>query len=449
MNDARLGELVDVLVAIAAHDFGRRAGIGDGSHPLDGLAAGLNMLSEEIANRVAREREFQERLTHNERLMAVGQLAAGVAHEINNPAAFIKANLEVLSDHLDHLDRVLGEADVTERARTLEVLADARAIVSDNLEGVARIVEIVRNLRNFSRSGPTRLESLDLATVLEDGCRLVRAEVAHRAELIVEPAPEVRVRGDRTRLAQVLTNLLVNATHAIPEGNARAQRVVVSARIAGEVVIISVTDTGRGISSDLQARIFEPFFTTKARDQGTGLGLTISAEIARSHGGILRLARSSPAGTTFELELPIENARVTPLPAVAAGGSANRGRVMIIDDEGLLLRAYDRALSPNFELVLCDGFASAVSTLSTTTIDLIICDVMMPDRDGVDFHDWVSRHRPDLVARVFYSTGGAFAPRAQDFIERLGKRVLAKPLTPELVASMLDQVREGRPISSK
>ena len=449
--DARLTELIDVVVAIASNDFDKRATVGDGDHLLDGLASGLNMLAEEIGQRHAREHAYQQRLLQQERLLAVGQLAAGVAHEINNPAAFVITNLRTLEEHLARLEPLLGAGGGESAHRQWrQLLGQSRELTQDNLTGVERIVAIVRNLRNFARLEPARVESLPLAEIIADACRLVRAEVSYRARLVVSTAADMHVRGDRTKLAQVFTNLLMNAAQAIAEGASDRHEVLVTADIRGVQAVVTVRDTGAGMTEEAQARLFEPFFSTRPREHGTGLGLALSADIVRHHGGQLRLLDTSAAGTTFEVALPLDappamRAETPVAPAPPVSTPTTRPRVLFIDDEPMLLAAYKRFYAQHFELALAPGGRDAVARLEADADwDAIVCDLMMPEFDGVAVHDWLQRHRPELLPSTLFCTGGAFSPRSLAFAERLGDRLLPKPLRPGELRAAVERVRRPR-----
>lgn len=446
--DQRLSEIIDVVVAIASNHFDRRATVGDGSQLLDGLALGVNMLSEEIGQRVAREKAYQQHLLQNERLIAVGQLAAGVAHEVNNPAAFVLANLAVLSSTLDTLEIESAKRSESSRATMAQLLQQARELTRDNIAGVERIVSIVRDLRNFARLDHERLDTLELAQVIDDACSLVRAEVTYRAALVVDADASLRVRGDRTKLAQVFTNLLLNAAQAIPEGFARNNRVEVTTSVQGDWARIIVRDSGIGMTAEAQARMFEPFFTTKPRDRGTGLGLAISSEIVHLHGGELRLLQTSAQGTSFEVLLPLDR-QVGPQRSQAPGaiGRTPDAKVLIVDDEAMLLSAYRRWLDGVYHVHTALNGREAIALLEQDAHwDAILCDIMMPEIDGVGVYEWVAAHRPEMIDRLLFCTGGAFTSRSLAFTERLGDRVLQKPVA---LPQLRDAIERVRPRAAK
>ncbi len=449
---ARLADLIEMVAAIASNDVGRRAHVGDGSHILDGLAAGLNMLAEEVAQRQSREQSYQQHAVRNERLIAVGQLAAGVAHELNNPAAFVLANLAAVEHTLNRIESTAVPVVTGEAATVLaEALREAREMNRDNITGVERIVTIVRELRNFSRIEPDRIETFEIADVVADACTLVRAEVSIRSHLEVHVPDGLRVRGDATRLTQVITNLLHNAAQAIDEGAASSNAVTVVGAVLQGAVRLLVRDTGTGMSDEAQRRLFEPFFTTKPRDIGTGLGLAISADIVRHHGGTLRLIETSASGTTFEVLLPLDGAPA-PLHKVVAmvptpptmPAVANRPRVLVIDDERMLLDSYARIFRNEFDLTLATSGREAIQLLADGRAwAAVVCDVMMPDGDGIAVHDWVVEHRPALLERMIFCSGGAYTPRTLAFTERLGDQVLQKPIGIRTLRAAIARVNAG------
>ena len=452
-EEERLAEIIEVVVAIARNDFDRRASVGDGTHLLDGLAIGLNMLSEEVQRRHAREAALQQHWLQNERLIAVGQLAAGVAHELNNPAAFVLNNLAVLERTLRELASAVGA-----RPEVLALVEEALDLTRDNQNGVRRIVAMVRELRGFSRLDPWEQLPVALDDVVADACTLVRAELAYRAELEVVGETGVRVNGDRTKLAQVLTNLLLNSAQAIPDGAPTHNRVTIDVRTEHGAAIVRVRDTGSGMTADVQARLFEPFFTTKPREAGTGIGLAISADIVRHHGGELRLVETSAQGTTFEVRLPLAAMQVEPAGDVATPEPPPpppRLRVLIIDDERFLLDSYARFFANSYDVELALGGSEALARLaSDDRWDAILCDLMMPQVDGVAVFEWVSAHRPHLADRMLFCTGGAFTPRGTAFVKRMGHRTLEKPVALDELMVAIERVAAdgatgGEPASSR
>ncbi|MEM9692784.1 MAG: ATP-binding protein, partial [Myxococcota bacterium] len=268
--------------------------------------------------------QLQQRLIHADRLAAIGQLAAGVAHEVNNPAQFILANFDQLDSSILALEAFVadlrratlsrrghtaagpeGVAALLARYRIDEVLSAMKNSAIDNRQGMSRIVEIARDLRVFSRSEQQCLEPTDVNETIRIACKMTANEIRHRASLNVDLEELPRIDGDGSKLCQVFTNLLVNAAQAIDEGSADLNFIRVRSLLeAGTTILVTIEDSGRGIPETTVSRIFEPFFTTKSRDIGTGLGLALTADIVRQHGGDIDVTSQKGRGTTFTIRLP-------------------------------------------------------------------------------------------------------------------------------------------------
>ena len=446
-EEDRLAECMEIIVALAAGETPPRATIlGDGSI-LDGIGTGLNMMADEIAERRAKEQEYQRRLMQAERLAAVGQLAAGVAHEINNPAGFLLANLTVAQQHTERLASVLEQVrralsehsaatDVAEKVLREgdadTVIEDLGRICLENLEGIRRIAAISRALLGFSGVHSARIAEIRLDLVAEEACTVVGPEIRRRARLTRRLEPVPAIAADQGKLVQVATNLLLNAAQAIPEGTPAEHEIEVSTAVEGPHIILRVRDTGCGISPEAQARLFEPFFTTKPRGVGTGLGLPISAEIVRLHGGEIRFRSAPGRGSTFEVVLPRETGLELAEPKPTARSAPllrQRLRVLVVDDEPALLSAYQRLIGGEYELTVAAGGREAMDLLDRRQDwDAIICDLLMPGMDGQEVLAHVRTRYPALKDRMALCTGGDLRRPLQD-AEQVP--VLAKPLERE------------------
>ncbi len=438
-RDPRLAEISEVIVGIATNEFARRASVGDGTSELDAIAAGVNMLAEEVGKRVDRERAYQARAAEVERLAAVGQLAASVAHEVSNPASFTLANLTALEERLPELR---AAAPAALRAALDEVEESVR----ESLDGVRRILTIVGDLRGFARSDEARFGPVSMRDVVDDACKLTFHQVTYRARLIKRLDGAAWVRGDATRLTQLVINFLMNASQAITEGASHDNVIEVSAERLGPLVVLRVRDTGAGMSPEVRARIFEPFFTTKAHGHGTGLGLAVCADIARLHGGEITVLSEEGGGSLFEVRLPAVAAVTAPSAAVPVPSEAlaRRLRVLVIDDEPSLLRAYQRLLGGTFDLSTAAGGREAIELLAVDDAwDAVFCDLMMPDVDGRAVHAWVVAQRPALAPRLIFCTGGTFTPRGVAFAATRGDAVLHKPVSREQFVAAARRARGG------
>ncbi len=368
---------------------------------------------------LSERKELTARMMQLDRAIAIGTLAAGVAHEINNPLAYVAANLEHVARALDG---PVGEPDAAELR---EALAEARS-------GAERIRRIVRDLKSVSRAQDDAREPVDPLPVLEASINLSWNEIRQRARLEKDFGPVPRVLANEGRLGQVFVNLLVNAAQAIPEGAAERNRIRVVTRtdVAGRAVI-EVHDTGTGIAPEVLPRIFDAFFTTKPVGQGTGLGLGICQQIVRDLGGETGVESAPGAGAVFRVTLPAdpEFREAAPARAEDVRAPRRRGRVLIVDDEPLIGRALGRSLAGSHDVVAVTRAADAVERIARgERFDAILCDLMMPETSGMDLHAELLRNHPDLAERMVFITGGAFTPAAQDFLERVRNPRLDKPV---------------------
>ena len=250
-----------------------------------------------IGRDVTERKNIETRLMVSDRMASVGSLAAGVAHEINNPLAFVLANLDFAAKQLDEL----AASGVPESR-----LAELRSVVGDAREGADRVRSIVRDLKTFSRSDEPKVGPVDLHRVLDSCCSMAWNEIRHRARLEKSYQRGIHhALGTESRLSQIFLNLLVNAAQAIPEGEASANviRVTTGALDDGRLWV-SVSDTGPGMAPEVLCRIFEPFFTTKPVGVGTGLGLSICHGIVQGLGGEIRVESEPGKGTSFHVVLP-------------------------------------------------------------------------------------------------------------------------------------------------
>jgi signal transduction histidine kinase len=388
-------------------------------------------------------RELQARLAQTDRLTSLGTLAAGVAHEINNPLAYILLNLGFLSDELPKL-LALPEAD---RAReAILALEHAR-------NGAERIRDIVCGLKTFSRPENESLSPLDVTQVLDATLAIVANEIRHRARLIKDYVTVPHVVANQARLGQVFLNLVVNAVQALPEGRIESNelRLVVRSPDPSHVVV-EVHDNGAGIPPQLQGRIFEPFFTTKPVGIGTGLGLAICHGIVTALGGSLTFESEEGKGSVFRVELPAASREPTDASWVsgskprAGEPTATQGRILVVDDEPIVCFSLERLLSKEGEVVAVTSAAQALACIrSGQRFDVILCDLMMPETDGQGIYEELRKFAPEQAERMIFVTGGAFTVRSRDFLESVKNGCLSKPFDVDELLSVV-RARIGRSI---
>jgi PAS domain S-box-containing protein len=384
-----------------------------------------------VVEDVTERKRLEAQLVLADRMASVGTLAAGVAHEINNPLAFILANLEFA---LGELRRLAPDAEVG------RALSEAR-------DGALRVREIVRDLKAFSRADAEAQETVDLRRVLQSALGLAQNEIRHRARLEVDVGDVPPVRGSEHRLGQVLLNLLINAAQAIPEGRASDNAVSVAIATAADGrASIEITDTGSGIAPEVLPRIFDPFFTTKPVGVGTGLGLSICHGIVSGLGGEIQVESTPGKGSTFRVLLAAASPERRPLGAErsAAGAPGRRGRILVVDDEPLVGRAVSRILAQH-EVVTRTSARAALADVASGAggFDLVLCDLMMPEMTGMELHARLREIAPALADRTVFLTGGAFTAGAREFLGRVPNERVEKPFEPEALRAVVARALAG------
>jgi PAS domain S-box-containing protein len=390
--------------------------------------------------------ETQSHLIRSSRLAAIGEIAAGIAHEVNNPAASTLTNLELLQNDLKTL-----VADVRKPSHTVASLVEALEVfckeanesVRDSLEGIQRISFIVRGLRGFARIDEDDVEVVDLNEVVRTACNLVRHQIRHVANVECTLNATQPLPASRGRLIQVVLNLLLNAAQAVED--AVGGTIIVTTSNTRDGVQLRVEDDGPGVATDVAGRVFDPFFTTKGADRGTGLGLSVCADIIHRHSGTIRVRKSELGGACFEAAIPLKTGLVPhPAPRSSMPPSGPPLRILVIDDEVTLIRAYRRLLGRRHEVVATYGGQEALGILaSDQNFDLILCDLMMPGTDGVDVYETLQRTHPELLERLVFATGGPTSARAQSFLQRPGVVFLDKPISSDALNEFVATRQSG------
>ncbi len=318
------------------------------------------------------------------------------------------------------------------------------AAMAESQLGMSRIVAIVRSLKAFTAPKLTAIQQIDLSEVIDHACAMAGTEIRHRARLEKEYGHVPAIAADAGQLTQVVLNLLLNAAESIAEGDAHANEIRVTTRLRDGEVVISVRDTGPGIAPSVKGRLFDPFVTTKA-GTGQGLGLSLCADIVARHGGRIELANIDAPGAQFDVVLPTDTGFEVPVAAASPPKSATASRILVIDDEVPLLQAYQRMLGTQHRVVTASRGQAALELLARDAdFDVILCDLMMPDMDGVGFFDALRDAHPDLAGRVVFCTGGAFTTRSTEFLDRTSARCLEKPLELESLEALLAEMSATR-----
>ncbi|HVO17715.1 MAG TPA: ATP-binding protein [Anaeromyxobacter sp.] len=379
------------------------------------LATLRRELESQVEERTAELGRSREALHRAEKLAALGQFAAGVAHEVNNPSAVVSANLQYLSD---------AEADALSHA--------GRDAIQESIQSVRRISAIVRQLLDAGRLAASSepLAAVEVRPLGDDVLKVARVRLGKRVALANLLPEATWVSAQESVLVQVLGNLVVNAVQAVPEGRTDG-RVVLRGEVneaTGRVLLV-VEDNGSGMEPEVLRRVFEPFFTTKPFGSGTGLGLAVSRGLVVSLGGNLWLESQPGQGTRAMVEL----ARAAALPKreverPAAIPAEPRPRLLLVDDEEIVLSSVRRLLEARYRVEVASGVDQALARLDAEPFDLVLCDVMMPAGGGERFYQTLLGRRPSLARRVVFMTGGAVTEGARRFLGAQPQPVLDKPL---------------------
>ena len=383
----------------------------------DGQVVGIVVVSRDLTE--AKNAEMQ--LMVSDRMASLGTLAAGMAHEINNPLAAVMGNLEVM------LENVKG---TSRKPVSPEELLE---MVEDTLTAARRIRFVIHDLKMFSRSPDEGAGNVavNVERVIDSALRMARNETRHRARVEVVYEHPRPVAANEARLGQVFLNLIVNAAQALPAGDIERNTIRISTfNGSPHRVVVKVSDTGPGIPPDIQQRIFAPFFTTKPVGIGTGLGLSICRRIVASMGGDIWFDSVPGRGTDFYVSLPEAE---TLMASEQAGGAppaaaARRGRVLVIDDDEMVGDTTRNILAGDHEVVNMTSASTALRAIEGgDRLDVILCDLMMPQMTGMDFFAALGKRAPEAARTVVFMTGGAFTPQAGAFLAATPNRYLEKP----------------------
>jgi two-component system NtrC family sensor kinase len=401
------------VVALAANGL-------PGADPPSALLVGRDM---------TQEREMRLRLMESDRLAAVGELVAGVAHEVNNPLSSISAFAQLLLR--DDLTPAHRESIEVIRSETM------------------RASQVVKDLLTFARRSEPQRDPLDLNGVVARTLRLRQYQFAEASVRVQQELSQnlPAVLGDARQLQQVCLNLVTNAVHAMAEqgGGTLTLR---SSESNGRVML-EVADTGPGITPGARAHIFEPFFTTKGEGEGTGLGLSVSYGIVKAHGGGIEVVDTGPHGTTFRVWLPAVTAQagthLTPAAPMPVLRSPLAGiRLLFVDDEPTLrsgMEAFGRLRG--FTVLTAGDGEEALSCTRAPGVDAVVCDLRMPGMDGYAFHDQLRAERPGLAARTVFVTGDVVSSETRDTVLR--QPVLAKPFSFDQIEEAVIALMRGAP----
>jgi two-component system NtrC family sensor kinase len=382
-------------------------------------------LYQQLKDRLDELHQTQAQLLQTEKIAAMGQLLAGVAHELNNPLLVIMGHSSLLVDDAEGEPVPARAAKITEAAE--------------------RCARIVRNFLGLARQQPPEREPTSLNQVVRDvmevlgySLRVDGIEVVLSLSTALPP-----LSADPHGLHQVLVNLGTNAHHAM-RGAPPPRRLTITTALdpAGPSAQLEVADTGPGIPPEIRARIFEPFFTTKPRGQGTGLGLSLCRGIIESHGGTLDVESEPGQGARFRVRLPLAPAPAVAQPLGKEAPAPLRGKaILVVDDEREVAGVVAELLEADGHTVEAVGNgALALEKIQQRSYDVILCDVRMPVLDGPGLYLELQRREPDLCRRIVFITGDGLNPETQAFLEQTRAPSLSKPFDRQAIRRVIGRV---------
>ena len=367
-----------------------------------------------------------------EKLSSLGQLIAGVAHELNNPLAVVVGYAQIMTRQ--------GIADKRIHSNVQKILHESE-----------RAAKIVRDLLSFARPCEPQMSVADINRLVSNVLEIREADLrALGIRLECNLARNLpKTKADLIQIEQVLTNLITNAIHAMT-GHAGSHVLTVSTEENGFRICISIADTGPGIPHEIAGKIFDPFFTTKPPGKGTGLGLSISSTIIQEHRGKIWVQSEPGKGAKFFVELPIVACEAEPEPVttapdrVSADTSGEPRRLLIVDDEPGIRDVLQEVLAASgYSVDTASNGAEAVDRIKSGHYDAIISDLCMPEMDGEKLYETVRDADPHLAKRIIFVTGDTVSPKSRNFLDTSGNRWLSKPFNvsdvEEVVATLLKQ----------
>jgi len=380
---------------------------------------------------------FEARMHEADKMASLGHLVAGISHEINNPLAAILLNLPALQEAFAEVTTVLGRLKVRPPS---DLLDEVPRILQESLEATERIRVIVAEMRLLAHpkggSGePARVEDL-----LEGALALVSNEVRFRARVERHYNTTPLIVVDRTRLSQAFLNILLNAAQAIESGDPENSWIHVEARVEDEGVVVIITNSGPPIPQEVLPRIFEPFFTTKPVGQGVGLGLSITYDTIRRHGGHIQAKSGPEEPTSFRIWLPRNTGLALAAPAEITASEAappHPSHVLLVDDDPLVQNSIRRTLERHHDVVIVGSGARALSILEAEKFDIVLCDLIMPGMTGMQLFETIRARDPEQAKRFVFLTGGTSSPEARTFLLSVDNPRAYKPLGADEIVRLI------------
>jgi PAS domain S-box-containing protein len=429
------GSVLRVETRVRTHERDEHIWV-DGSARISRSEDGEDVYVVSTWRNITPRRQLQAQLMQMERVVAIGSLAAGIGHEINNPLAYVQSNIDYCTERwgelLDVLERFRKEHGKAyldgQMQREFHQFASALAEAG---EGIDRVSSIVADLREFTNMRNARLGPVELRRSIDSAINLARNELRQKAQLEIQLDSLPLVLGNEIKINQVFLNLILNAVQAIPPGSPLKYKIDVTATYLEKegMVEVCVQDNGPGIPAAILEKVFDPFFTTRARGAGSGLGLTVAQNIMHVHGGQISVESTPGEGTTVKLLFRVAEREQPSGPYQAVVfPEVERVSLLVIDDEAPILRVIERLLSRDHKVT---GVLDAITALSLIEggqeFDVILCDVMMSSMDGVTFYEHLVEDHPALAERLVFLTGGALTESQVRLLKERDIPIIYKP----------------------
>ncbi len=426
----------------ALHDAGMLAIASLEDDPLRALMCAAYAVRRILTAREART-QVSAALQQLDRLASLGSLLATIVHEINTPAQAVVSNLEVIRYDLER--RALSAASASGEGRRTPSPSLAEAL-TDSLAAMRRIQDIVASTRRFTYATERAIDLVptNVGREVWSTLRLLGKDAQAGATFQVDLASdELIVDAPPQAIGQILTNLLLNAVHALREVEPARRLVHINAREEGSSICLEVVDCGPGIAPDVARRIFEPFFTTKPIGEGTGLGLPVTRELVTKLGGSISVDSTPGLGTCFRVLFPRATltSPVGRKESVAPATRATRTRLLLVDDDELVLRALERALRAEFDCLTASSAEGALAVLrESPPVDVVVTDLVMRDSNGLELLDGLGAIDAALRRRVVFLSGDIQSTALARAASEAGCPMLEKPISPADLAKVIREV---------
>lgn len=390
-----------------------------------------------ILNDVTERNKLRIQTKLSDKLAMIGTISAGVIHEINNPMSYILSNLHYIDDKI----KSVNEKDVN----LLSIFHSIAEAVNESIQGAVKVGEIIHNLKGFARVDQQELAVVDLNEVLDAVIKMAHPEYKNKATLETDFDSKLpQLLSSKSKLHQVFLNLIINASQAMNANDYNSNKIIIRTFKDIDCIHIDITDTGKGMSAEIASKIFEPFFTTK--EGGTGLGLSICYDIIHELGGSIIVKSELNKGTVFSINLPVSLIADKDIPLSLESKKIIRKNIFIIDDESTVLMVLEKMLGTENHVTKALGGRAAFYMLEKNSInyDVIICDLNMPDINGVDLYQYIQEHIPGMAEKFVFITGDTYIPSMKYFIANIKNPCLEKPFTMEQLTQAMNAVLGAR-----